>query len=92
MAGGTQADLPAMDSVAARLSRSGDALDATGSTAPGVPDAGEVAGMMGAVIAHLTGCAGDMVIGLKGAGEEVAKARQAYATQDNAAARSFRGY
>jgi hypothetical protein len=91
MPGETLADLPTLDAIASRLTHSGDTLDATGNSAPGVPNAGQVAGLMGAVISHLTGCAGDMVIGMKGAGEQVTQARQTYAAQDNASANSFRG-
>lgn len=92
MAGGTEAELPVLDSLAARLTQSGAALDAVGSGAPGVPDAGDVAAMMGAVVAHLAGGAGEMVVGLKEAGEQVAQARQAYAAGDAATAQSFRGF
>jgi hypothetical protein len=88
----TRAELPVMDAMASRLSQSGDHLDAIGKGAPGVPNAGEVAGMMGAVIAHLSDCAGDMVVGMKGAGEEVAQARKSYAAQDARAAQSLQGY
>lgn len=91
MPGETLADLPTLDAMASRLTQGGDALDATGNSAPGVPNAGAVAALMGAVISHLTSCAGDMVIGMKGAGEEVTQARQTYAAQDNASASSFRG-
>jgi hypothetical protein len=88
----TEAELPVLDSVSTRLSRSGAALDEAGGGAPGVPDAGEVAAMMGAVVAHLSDGAGEMVVGLKTAGEQVALARQAYASGDAAAASSFRGF
>ena len=91
MPGETEADLPTMDSMATRLTQGGDTLDATGNSAPGVPNAGAVAGLMGAVIAHLSGAAGQMVIGMKGAGEEVSQARQAYATSDGVSASSFKG-
>jgi hypothetical protein len=91
MAGATDADLPSMDSMADRLSQSADALDAAGKTSPGLPDAGEVSGIMGAAIAHLTGNAGNVVLGLKGASEEVAQARRQYATTDQSAAGSLRG-
>jgi hypothetical protein len=92
MAGGTNADLAALDSIAGRLSASADGLDAVGSTSPGVPDAGEVSGLMGAALAHLTESAGNLVVGLKGASEQVSRARQGYATTDQATAATFRGY
>ncbi len=92
MAGGTEAALPVLDALAARLSGSGAALDEAGGGAPGVPDGGEVAARMGAVVAHLSDGAGEMVLGLKEAGDQVALARQAYASGDAAAASMFRGF
>lgn len=88
----TAADLPTLDSLATRLSQSGASLDEAGGGAPGVPDGGDVAGIMGAVVAHLSAGAGEMVIGLKEAGDQVAQARQAYASGDAGAAASFRGF
>src|SRR5437899_2084963 len=82
MAGGTEADLPTMDSMAGRLSQSAQALDAVGKSSPSVPNAGDVSGIMGAAIAHLTGSAADLVLGLMGASEEVTRARQQYAGTD----------
>jgi hypothetical protein len=92
MPGQTNADLPTLDAMARRLSQAADALDAVGKASPGVPDAGDVSGIMGAAIAHLTENAGNVVLGMKGAGEEVSMARQDYAGKDQSAARSFRGY
>ena len=91
MAGGTQADLPSMDSMARRLSESAQALDAVGKSSPGLPNAGDVSGIMGAAIAHLTGSAGNLVLGLTGASEEVSQARQQYTSADQSAATSLRG-
>jgi len=92
MSGGTNADLSAMASMARLLSEAADALDGVGSKSPGVPQAGDVSGIMGAAIAHLADNAGNVVLGMKGASEEVAQARQDYAGKDQAAANSFRGY
>ena len=92
MAGQTRADLPTLASIAARLSQAADALDGVGTASPGTPDAGEVSGMMGAAIAHLAESAGNIVLGMKGAGEEVTAARRDYAAADGSAARSLRGY
>ena len=92
MAGGTKADLAALDAMARTLRASADGLDAVGSTAPGVPDAGEVSGLMGAALAHLTESAGNLVVGLKGASEQVSQAGQGYARTDQATAATFRGY
>jgi hypothetical protein len=92
MAAETKADLPTLDSIAGRLNLAADALDAVGKASPGVPDAGEVSGLMGAAIAHLSENAGNIVLGMKGAGEEVTAARQDYAGTDRSAAASFGGY
>jgi len=90
MAGGTEADLPAMDAMARRLTESADSLDAAGNHAPGVPNAGDVSGIMGSALAYLTASAGNLVLGLKGASEAVTRSRDDYATKDQAAARSLR--
>jgi hypothetical protein len=92
MADATDADLPGLEAMAGRLRRSGDALDALGRDVPGRPDAGAASGPMGAVIAHLAGCAGDMVIGMRAAGDQITQARRTYAGQDAAAAQSFQGH
>ena len=89
MAGGTHADLPAMESMARTLDQSAAALDAVGKSSPGVPNAGDVSGIMGTAIAHLTGSAGNLVLGLKGASEVVTQARQQYASADQSSASSF---
>jgi hypothetical protein len=92
MADGTQAGLPTLDAIARRLATSADGLDTVGRSSPGVPDAGAVSGIMGAVIAHLTDNAGALVVGLKGASEEVTQARQGYTKSDESSASSFRGH
>ena len=92
MAGDTDVDLAGLDAMAGRLVRSADALDAVGGKAPGVPDAGEVSGILGAAIAHLTESAGNLVLGMRGASEEVSRAGRDYAGRDRAAADSFRGH
>jgi hypothetical protein len=92
MAEGIEADLPTLDSMASRLIESADALDEVGRTSPGVPKAGDVSGIMGAAIAYLTGGAGNIVLGMKGASVEVAGARKAYAAEDQSVANSLQGY
>jgi hypothetical protein len=91
MAGGTEADLATLDRLAARLRQAGDTLDAVGNGAPGVPDAGDVAAMMGAVLAHLSESAGNVVVGLREAGDRVEQSRRGYAEQDAGAAQSLQG-
>ncbi|MEV4283522.1 hypothetical protein [Actinoplanes xinjiangensis] len=92
MAGGLDVDLDCLDAISGRLARAADALDAAGGSVPGLPDAGDVSGIMGAAIAHLTESAGNLVIGLAGAGEEVSAARRDYAARDQSSADSLRGY
>ncbi|GGL18905.1 hypothetical protein [Mangrovihabitans endophyticus] len=91
MAGETEVDLSTLDAIAVRLSDAADALDEVGKSSPGMPAAGDVSGIMGAAVAHLTGSAGNIVLGMKGAGEEVASARRDYAGGDQSAANSLRG-
>ena len=85
MAGVTNADLSVLDLMSRSLSHAADGLDAVGKGSPGIPTAGDVSGIMGAAIAHLTENAGNIVLGMKGASEEVAKASQDYAGKDQAA-------
>jgi hypothetical protein len=92
MASGTDADLPTLDSIASRLNQSADALDGVGKSSPGIPKAGDVSGIMGAAISYLADSAGNIVLGMKGASEEVTNARKDYAANDQSAANSFRGY
>lgn len=85
-------DLVALEAIAGRLAQSARALDETGRTAPGLPNAGDVSGIMGAAIAHLTDSAGNLVLGMMGAGEQADTARRSYAARNQAAADSIRGY
>jgi hypothetical protein len=92
VAGGTEADLPAMDAMARRLNESADSLDAAGNRSPGVPNAGDVSGIMASALAYLAGSAGNLVLGLRGASEAVTQSRNDYAKKDQSAAQSFRGH
>ncbi|WP_436529619.1 hypothetical protein [Actinoplanes sp. HUAS TT8] len=91
MAEVTSVDLPTLEQIAGQLSRVADALDAVGKASPGPPDAGEVSGLMAAALAHLTEGAGNLVLGMKVAGEEASEARRKFENQDEAAAQSFWG-
>ncbi|MDT4991062.1 MAG: hypothetical protein QOH97_954 [Actinoplanes sp.] len=90
MADATETDLAVMQSLANQLRAAGDDLDAAGRTAPGVPQAGDVASLMGAVIAHLSESAGNAVVGLKTAGDSVDQAFMDYLATDSIAADKFR--
>lgn len=92
MVGETKADLPTLDSIASRLNQAADALDEVGNASPGIPEAGDVSGVMGAAIARLSENAGNVVLGMKGASEEVTRVRRDYVARDQSAENSFRGY
>lgn len=90
MPGGTNADLAALDAIARKLGQAGDQLDSAGRSAPKAPDAGEVTALIGGVLAHLSDGAGNLVVGLKEAGDRVRQSREAYQSQDAAAGRHLR--
>ena len=92
MADNLDVDLNSLDAITVRLSQAAEALDAAGGNVPGLPDAGDVSGIMGAAIAHLTESAGNLVSGLAGASEQVAAARRDYVARDQSSADSLRGY
>ena len=85
-------DLLTLEAISERLARSANALDETGRTAPSMPEAGDVSGIIGEALGHLTESAGNLAIGMMGAGEQADAARRAYAAHNRAAADSFRGY
>ena len=90
MADGTKMDPVVMQSLVTRLRSTGDDLDAAGRSAPGVPRAGDVAALMGAVLAHLSESAGNAVVGLKTAADSVEQAGGDYAATDAGAAAEVR--
>ncbi len=85
------ADPHALQAIAGRLRQAGETLDAAGRGAPPTPDAGDVTPDLAALLAHLTGGAGNLVVGLKEAGDRVDQARAAYQSSDAAAAQSLGG-
>lgn len=87
----TDVDLDVLTALAARLDTSGADLDAAGTAAPGVPDAGDFTEVLGAVVAYLSEEAGNVVVGLKEAAERLEQTRSGYATQDASAAADLRG-
>lgn len=74
-----------LDAVAARLDAAG-AATVEGVGEPAVPDAGEVSGEVGALMAHLVAQAAELAGGLTVAGEGVAASSAGYRTQDAAVA------
>jgi hypothetical protein len=91
MAAGTDVDLDVLASLATRLGTSGDDLDAVGGDAPSLPDAGDFTDVLGAMVAHLSEGAGNVVVGLKEAASRIEQTRAGYSAQDAAAAADLRG-
>lgn len=91
MAAETNVDLDVLTMLATRLTSSGDDLDAVGADAPSRPDAGDFSEVFGAMVAHLSEGAGNVVVGLKEAASRVEQTRSGYATRDASAAADLRG-
>ena len=91
MAQETRADLAVLQSLAGRLRRAGEDLDAIGTSVPPTPDAGEVAPDVAALVGFLTEGAGNLVVGLLEAGDRVDQARESYRSSDAATAVSMDG-
>lgn len=87
----TRAHLPTLDAVAGRLRNAGEALDEIGGSVPPTPAAGDLSPDIAALIGHLTGVCGNLVIGLKEAGDRVEQSRAAYSGTDAAAAAGLDG-
>ncbi|MDI6104918.1 hypothetical protein QLQ12_40665 [Actinoplanes sp. NEAU-A12] len=85
-------DLVALETISGRLTWSANALDDIGRTVPAMPDAGDVSGIIGAAMGHLTESAANLALGMMGAGEQADAARRTYAARNQAAADSLRGY
>jgi hypothetical protein len=91
MAEAFDVDPALLGGIAGRLRRAGDELDALGGSMPDTPDAGEVSGALGAVLAHLAAGAGNLVVGLREVGDRVTSSRDGYVDADTDAARGYRG-
>ena len=91
MAGETHADLPTLQSVAGQLRKAGESLDEVGRGVPPTPTAGDLTPDIAALFGHLTDVSGNLVIGLKEAGDRVEQSRAAYSGTDSAAAAGLGG-
>ncbi|MEV4344549.1 hypothetical protein AB0J83_08735 [Actinoplanes sp. NPDC049596] len=91
MAGETNADLATLQSLAARLRQAGESLDEIGSGVPATPSAGDLTPDIAALVGHLTDVCGNLVIGLKEAGDRVEQTHASYAGTDTAAAAGLNG-
>jgi hypothetical protein len=84
-------DPAVLDSIAARLKKAGDRLDGAGKGATTTLDAGEVTSLMGDVLAHLSGGAGNLVVGLHEASARVTQSRETYSGRDQAVGQRLQG-
>ena len=75
-----------LDGIADRLRRSGDAIDAAGHSAPGLPDAGADSAAIAAVVAGLCGQSAHLVAALHETGSKVTAANRTYVDEDTTAA------
>lgn len=91
MAEQTWADLATLQSVAGRLRRAGEALDEVGGGVPPAPQAGDLTPDIAALMGHLTDVSGNLVVGLKEAGDRVEQSRAAYSGADRGAAANLDG-
>ncbi|MDQ3151880.1 MAG: hypothetical protein M3R63_09220 [Actinomycetota bacterium] len=64
--------------IASRLEAASAELATVGDAAPGMPDAGELSGAMAEVISNFIGAAAELVVGVAGAGELVARGSAEY--------------
>jgi hypothetical protein len=87
----TRADLATLQSIAGRLGKAGQTLDEAGSGVPPTPSAGDLTPDIAALVGHLTDVSGDLVLGLKEAGDRVEQSRAAYSGTDGGAAAGLNG-
>jgi hypothetical protein len=80
-----------LDGIADRLHRRGDTINAVGAGAPTAPDAGQDTATVAAIVAALCDSSANLVDGLLEIGARVTAARQAYVSEDDAAARTISG-
>ena len=80
-----------LDGIADRLRRCGDTLNAAGAGAPATPDAGQDTATIAAIVAALCDSSANLVDGLLETGARVTAARQAYVSEDSAAAGNISG-
>ncbi len=85
---GFDVDPELLDAVARRLQRAGE-ID-LGGAAP-APEAGEVSGDVGAVLAHLLRGLGELAAGVTAAGDTVAGNAADYRAEDAAVGEALRG-
>jgi hypothetical protein len=91
MADETRADLATLQSLAGRLRTAGESLDELGGGVPATPPAGDLTPDIAALVGHLTDVCGNLVVGLKEAGDRVEQTRVSYSDTDTAAAGGLDG-
>ncbi|MFF5075783.1 hypothetical protein ACFY36_01945 [Actinoplanes sp. NPDC000266] len=80
----TRADLATLQALAGRLRRAGESLDEIGGSVPPTPAAGDLSPDIAALVGHLTDVCGNLVVGLKEAGDRVEQSRAGYIGTDSA--------
>jgi hypothetical protein len=81
---GFQADPGLIDNLAKMLHNGADSLNGLAGSAPAVPDAGGVSGVMATLIAKQMDAAGEIAVGVGAAADAVAQGGKAYTETDNA--------
>lgn len=75
-------DLDTLDGVARTFNRAHRELDAIGNSVPAVPDAGDGTAAVASMMSHLVENTSSLVLGLAGAGDDVAEVASEYRHRD----------
>jgi hypothetical protein len=89
MADGYVVDPAVLEQLSSSLRTAGGTLDGVGKGMPGAPDAGELSGDMGDLIARLVESTGELVVGMGGAGDDIAAARTTYTNVEDGGRETF---
>jgi hypothetical protein len=83
---GPEVDYGVLDGIASALRNASSAVDATGNSVPGTPDAGDGTPAITGIMARLVDNAGQLVIGAAAAADAIVETNVAYQENDAAAA------
>lgn len=91
MAGeGFTADPGVLEDVARMLRSGSRSIEDLGGSVPGVPNAGDVSGVMGSLLSKFADTTGEVSTGVAAAADEVERSAQTYAESDRAAQDNLR--
>lgn len=82
---GFELDPGVLDGIARTFHNGSADVDALGNSVPGTPDAGDGTPAVTGILAHLVENASALVLGMAGAGDDVAEASKTYQAQDTTA-------